>query len=505
MRSTQLWPPWILLLAFACAGEQHPEVAVIMNALSPVSQSIGEAYADARGIPNENLIRLPIPIDNPLLSDARHETISRDRFEEEIQKPLEAWLADRSEEILILVTTKGIPLRIQGSRPPPERLLKEATGASVDAELALIGSSQIGSPGITSSTNPWFADPRDFRRFREQEPDSPLQFLVARLTGYSDEPPSSGVPQDVAKLIEAAQAPMATEGLWLVDQDPSLPPAMEAANEILLAPTAAHLTSLGMKVHADEQPTFASDFEAIQGYASWGSNDNHEAHPRTYGRIKGHVYPGHFVSRAIAADLVSTNARTFTRDSKYSQSMIADLITQGVGGVAGHVAEPTLPAVVRPHLMLRDYALGKTAIEAYYQALPYLGWMNVYVGDPLMRLEIETTNSMPVDLDGDGVLNEQDNCLSIPNPKQRDSNADGLGNICDADVNNDGAVTTSWGQSFPRQDRGDIEAIALSLQRGDYDSDHDLDGNGSVDERDLSIAQLYLLLPTGAERKMRAR
>ena len=56
-----------------------------MNALSPVSQSIGEAYADARGIPNENLIRLPIPIDNPLLSDARHETISRDRFEEEIQ------------------------------------------------------------------------------------------------------------------------------------------------------------------------------------------------------------------------------------------------------------------------------------------------------------------------------------------------------------------------------------------------------------------------------------
>ena len=474
-----------------------------MNAFSPVSQSIGEAYADARGIPNENLIRLPIPTDNPLLSDARHETISRDRFKEEIQKPLEAWLADRGAEIFILVTTKGIPLRIEGSRPPPERLLKEATGASVDAELALIGSSHIGSPGIASSTNPWFADPRDFRQFREEEPDAPLQFLVARLTGYSDDPPSPGLPRDVAKLIEVARAPMAPEGLWLVDQDPSLPPAMEAANQILLAPTAAHLASMGMKVHADQKPTFASDFEAIQGYASWGSNDNHEAHPRTYGRIEGHVYPGRFVSRALAADLVSTNARTFTRNSDYPQSMIADLIAQGAGGVAGHVAEPTLPAVVRPHRMFRDYALGKTAIEAYYQALPYLGWMNVYIGDPLMRLEIESTNSRPVDLDGDGVLNDEDNCLWIPNPKQRDSNADGLGNICDADVNNDGYVTTSWGQSFPRQDRGDIEAIALSLQRSEYDSDHDLDGNGLVDERDLSIAQLYLLMPIGPKHGMR--
>ena len=153
--------------------------------------------------------------------------------------------------------------------------------------------------------------------------------------------------------------------------------------------------------------------------------------------------------------------------------------------------------------MFRDYALGKTAIEAYYQALPYLGWMNVYIGDPLMRLEIESANSRPVDLDGDGVLNDEDNCLWIPNPKQRDSNADGLGNICDADVNNDGYVTTSWGQSFPRQDRGDIEAIALSLQRSEYDSDHDLDGNGLVDERDLSIAQLYLLMPIGPKHGMR--
>jgi len=37
----------------------------------------------------------------------------------------------------------------------------------------------------------------------------------------------------------------------------------------------------------------------------------------------------------------------------------------------------------------------------------------------------------PNDLDGDGVLNEQDRCVNVPNPDQHDEEGDGYGDVCD--------------------------------------------------------------------------
>ena len=47
------------------------------------------------------------------------------------------------------------------------------------------------------------------------------------------------------------------------------------------------------------------------------------------------------------------------------------------------------------------------------------------------------------DTDGDGVVDTSDNCRLTANPLQQDANADGYGNICDADINNSGTVTTA--------------------------------------------------------------
>jgi hypothetical protein len=44
------------------------------------------------------------------------------------------------------------------------------------------------------------------------------------------------------------------------------------------------------------------------------------------------------------------------------------------------------------------------------------------------------------DTDGDGALDDTDNCALVPNPSQLDADGDGFGNACDADLNNDGAV-----------------------------------------------------------------
>jgi hypothetical protein len=47
-----------------------------------------------------------------------------------------------------------------------------------------------------------------------------------------------------------------------------------------------------------------------------------------------------------------------------------------------------------------------------------------------------------LDADGDGICDPQDNCTNAANPGQRDSDADGFGNACDADYDGDGVVGT---------------------------------------------------------------
>jgi hypothetical protein len=168
----------------------------------------------------------------------------------------------------------------------------------------------------------------------------------------------------------------------------------------------------------------------------------------------------------------------------------------GASGAAGHVYEPVLPGVVRPHILLPTYAEGVIAVEAYYRSLPFLGWTNVYIGDPLMTVPTPLERAGD-DRDFDGVPDASDNCTEVANPDQRDTNSDGFGNLCDADVDGDGLVTTSWGAIYPLTKRGDVEWIAIAAQNGPYDENFDLDGDGEIDARDVSISHLNLFLPPG--------
>ncbi len=491
----------LCLLNASCSATQRDDVLVITNSESAISMAIGDYYAKARMISSDNVVRLKIPLRDAKLGDRADETITAEQYEELIRQPLERIMEERGlrDSVEILVTTKGIPLRVDGPAPNRENWLRVASRASVDAELSLLFSESAGSAGIMDSINPFYDARVSFREFRRQNPDATLRYMVARLTGYEkhlDE--ATGLPGDIKHLIDSATAePLDLAGeVWLIDEDPGQVPGLAIANRLWLAATADILSGMGLRVMHDRELEFVSGVDSIAGYTSWGSNDGNDAGKPFYGMILDKLYPGSFGPRSLANDFVSTNARSFTYPAGYGQSLIADLVHLGVAGATGHVYEPALSGVPRPQIFLPSYAEGLRAVEAFYRSIPYLGWMNVYIGDPLMT--VAKPHARPKgDRDRDGIPDTVDNCLEVPNPAQRDTNADGFGNFCDADVDGDGVVTTSWGVMYPLTKRGDIEWIAMSSENGPYDPNFDLDGDGKVDGDDLSIAHFALFMQPG--------
>src|SRR6185295_12702728 len=88
------------------------------------------------------------------------------------------------------------------------------------------------------------------------------------------------------------------------------------------------------------------------------------------------------------------------------------------------------------------------------------------------------------DLDADHIPDVSDNCMQVSNLSQRDSDGDGIGNICDPDLNNDCVVNFSdLGLFKPRFFTSDPDA--------------DFDGDGTVNFSDLGILKAAFFLPPG--------
>jgi uncharacterized protein (TIGR03790 family) len=353
-----------------CTGAraQGPaNVVVVVNDSSSLSRSIGEYYVRKRGIPLKNVCRIRV-------SDA--ETIARANYDRQIAEPLATCLraGNLVEQILYIVTTQGVPLRIPATRVVSNGITGDQ--AAVDSELALLYSDlRSGKPhGLVGPLpNPLFG--KLDTKFAHSE--FPL-YLVTRLAGY-DFP---GVKAMIDRALLARN-----RGKFVIDMKSN---DDETGNDWLRN---TMLKLPADRVVFDDSTKVLYKQTDVIGFASWGSNDRNR-HERYVGF---QWLPG-----AIATEFVSTNARTFARPPKgwnisdwqsrskwfadSPQTMTADYLEEGASAATGHVEEPFLAMTPRPDLLLPSYFKGRNLAESYYLSIPSLSWQNIVVGDPLMVL-----------------------------------------------------------------------------------------------------------------------
>ena len=100
------------------------------------------------------------------------------------------------------------------------------------------------------------------------------------------------------------------------------------------------------------------------------------------------------------------------------------------------------------------------------------------------------SNALVADSDADTILDGFDNCTIAANTNQLDGNGDGYGNICDADLNNSGTVTTA--------DFAILRSVLnLSSAASPTARDADLNGSGTVTTADFAILRSKLNAPPG--------
>jgi uncharacterized protein (TIGR03790 family) len=354
----------VLLAAPLLRAQTGENVLLVVNRKDELSRQIADYYRPRRSVPAGNVC---------YLDATTAEEIDWRTYQAQIERPVGDCLtkAGLREKVLYLVTTAGVPLRIQGS----EGSLSDAEEGSVDSELALLYAKLKGSKFVRKGAlvNPFFGK-RD-APFRH--PQFPM-YLVTRLAAYDW--------TDVKGMIDRSLAAR-NRGRFVID----LQSADDDEGNNWLRDAAILLP--GARVTLEETVKVLYDQKDVIGYASWGSND----HNRKRRWLGFQWLPG-----AIATEYVSTNLRTLKRppdtwtyttwqDHEHlwadsPQGLSADLVHEGATGASGNVYEPYLVGCARPDYVLPAYFEGRNLAESYYLGLQFLSWQGVVLGDPLCSL-----------------------------------------------------------------------------------------------------------------------
>lgn len=351
-------------------------VAVLYNAAIPESAKLAEIYRRARGIPEENLIGL----DMPQLPD-----ISRADYDLKIAGPLRAefdrrgwWqrgrdrdglMMPRSNKIRVLVTMRGVPLRIQPTpkpAPPADKASEKPTAnpflgrddAAVDSELAMVGIEWLPLEG--GLANKFYRSDKSWSQV-----DMPFLMLTSRIDASS-----YGICDRMIKdAVEVEKT-----GLWgmaYVDIANKFPQGDQWLETVVKSCNGVGIPTVVDRFNETLPRNYPMNEAAV--YCGW--YDWHASGALLNPRFK-------FRRGAVAVHLHSYSAEQLGNASK---NWCAPLLARGATVTVGNVYEPYLHLTHDLGLVMQRLLDGRTWVEACWMAMPVTSWQGVVLGDPLYR------------------------------------------------------------------------------------------------------------------------
>jgi hypothetical protein len=367
--------------AVARAGGGPENLFLVINASSPDSVAVANAYATLRGIPPINVLMLPW--------QESTESVSVATFRSELLDPVLQAIDGRrlAPQINCVVYSSDFPWRIDFAEEMPAALasqeLYKFPSGSLTGMTMLYGAVRSGkgpawldpqsnrywrpldAEGVPKSTDGF----RGFHRYGAQGEvvkDSGNRYLLSVMLGVT-----AGRGNSVPEIVRGLEASAAADGtappgtIYFVTNDdvrtktrsPAFPPIVRA------------LDALGVKaeVVSGVLPSAKRDVAGLMmGTADFD-----------WPASKSTIVPG-----AICENLTSWGG-IFTPTA--GQTPLSVFIRAGAAGSSGTVIEPYALQEKFPHPAIHvHYARGATLAEAFYQSVqsPY---QLLVVGDPLCR------------------------------------------------------------------------------------------------------------------------
>ncbi|MEI6675035.1 MAG: TIGR03790 family protein [Verrucomicrobiota bacterium] len=364
---------WIAPLMAAPLGPN--EVAVVFNSAVPESAQLAKLYSETRKIPAANLIGLPMPI----TAD-----ISRTEYNATIQNPLRLEFEKRgfwqrakdpnqmlvpvSNKIRVLVTLRGVPLRITAEPKPepkpgepkagPTNPIADRDEAAVDSELAMFGVEGVPLMGVLD--NKYFKHAQSI-----SEANLPFMVLTARIDG-----PSMATCE---RMLRDAVETEAT-GLWgraYVDLSNKYPMGDKWLEQIVV-----DNLRVGIPTVVDRfSDTLPKNYPMTEASLYYGWYDWNVSGPFLNPKFR-------FRKGAVAVHIHSFSAQQLTNPA---QNWSAPLLERGAAVTVGNVNEPYLELTHSLDILHQRLLAGHTWVEAAWMAMPVTSWQGIVLGDPLYR------------------------------------------------------------------------------------------------------------------------
>ena len=259
------------------------------------------------------------------------------------------------------------------------------------------------------------------------------------------------------------------------------------------------------------QTIFSDDFES--GSANWTMFDDKNLINGGLWHLSTHRYSSATTAFYYGDDssLIYKTGNTYNAGSLISKAIDLTGYVESSLRFTDYLQTENVPPYDGTHVLVSDDG-GSTWQEIYTNALSTSGGVVTHTLDlsdydgSTIRLrfafdtidginnsfegwvvdDVEVSGTPYVDSDGDGRSDNADNCTVVINADQRDTDHDGYGNVCDADLNNDGKTNLL-----------DFGLFKESFRFVGDGLDADVNGDGRVNILDFGLFKQMFRQPPG--------